>query len=117
MTDLTKGSPLRQIFLFSLPFLIGNVFQQFYNIADMVIVGRILGPEAYTAVGATSSLVWFASGAIQSLTIGFSVIAAQHFGSRDEEGVKRAFGASIWLSAVISVTMELSFSEHRSDRE
>lgn len=105
MTDLTKGSPLRQIFLFSLPFLIGNVFQQFYNIADMVIVGRILGPEAYTAVGATSSLVWFASGAIQSLTIGFSVIAAQHFGSHDEEGVKRAFGASIWLSAVISVTM------------
>lgn len=107
MTDLTKGSPLRQIFLFSLPFLIGNVFQQLYNVADMVIVGRILGSEAYTAVGATSSLVWFASGAIQSLTIGFSVIAAQHFGSRDEDGVKRAFGASIWLSAIISVAMAL----------
>ncbi len=105
MNDLTKGSPLRQIFLFSLPFLIGNAFQQLYNIADMVIVGRILGHEAYTAVGATSSLIWFASGAIQSLTIGFSVIAAQQFGSRDEEGVKRAFGASIWLSAIISVAM------------
>ena len=105
MTDLTKGSPLRQIFLFSLPFLIGNAFQQLYNVADMVIVGRILGPEAYTAVGSTSSLVWFASGAIQSLTIGFSVISAQHFGARDEEGVKRAFGASIWLSAIISTVM------------
>lgn len=105
MNDLTKGSALRQVFLFSIPFLIGNIFQQFYNIADMVIVGRILGPMAYTAVGATGSLVWFASGAIQSLTVGFSVIVAQHFGAKDGEKLKRAFGASIWLSAIISVLM------------
>lgn len=105
MTDLTKGSALRQIFLFSLPFLIGNVFQQLYNIADMVIVGRILGPDAYTAVGATGSLTWFASGAVQSLTVGFSVIVAQHFGAHDEARIKKAFGASIWLSAIVSIVM------------
>ena len=63
--DMTRGPVMKQVLLFSLPFLIGNVFQQLYNIADMVIVGRTLGPEAYAAVGATGSLIWFASGAIQ----------------------------------------------------
>lgn len=104
-TDLTKGSPLKQIFLFSIPFLIGNLFQQFYNVADMVIVGRTLDPSAYAAVGATGSLVWFASGAVQALTIGFSTVTARYFGARDEEGVKRSFAAAIKLSAIISVLL------------
>ncbi|MBQ7346861.1 MAG: MATE family efflux transporter [Clostridia bacterium] len=103
--DLTKGSPIKQIFLFSIPYLIGNLFQQFYNIADMVIVGRTLDALAYTAVGATSSLVWFASGAIQSLTLGFSALTARYFGANDEEGIKRSFAASIKLSAIISVLL------------
>lgn len=102
-TDLTKDSPLKQIFLFSIPYLIGNLFQQFYNIADMVIVGRTLDPLAYAAVGATGSLVWFTSGAIQSLTAGFSVITARFLGAGDEENIKRSFAASIKLSAIISL--------------
>jgi len=103
--NLTKGSPTKQIFLFSIPFLIGNLFQQFYNIADMVIVGRTLGSQAYAAVGATGSLVWFASGAIQSLTVGFSVVTARSFGAKDEERLKRSFALAAELSALISVVM------------
>ena len=75
-TDLTRGSPLKRIFFFAIPFLLGNLFQQFYNVVDMVIVGRTVGTLAYAAVGSTGSLVWFASGAIQSLTVGFSVVTA-----------------------------------------
>ena len=105
--DLTRGSPLKQILMFSIPFLIGNLFQQFYNIADMVIVGRTLDSLAYTAVGATGSLVWFASGAIQSLTAGFSVIAARYFGANDEEKVKQSFAASIRLAAIISIALSI----------
>ena len=105
MTDLTKGSPMKQILYFSIPFLIGNLFQQFYNIADMVIVGRTLGALAYTAVGSTSALVWFASGAIQSLTSGFSVITAQYKGENDPEKIKKSFAVSIKLSAFISVVL------------
>ncbi len=101
--DLTKGSPLKQILFFSIPFLIGNLFQQFYNIADMVIVGRTLGSLAYAAVGSTGSIVWFASGAIQSLTVGFSVIIAQNFGACDFERVKKSFASSIKLCAIITV--------------
>ena len=104
-TDLTKGSPFKQIFLFSIPFLIGNLFQQFYNVADMVIVGRTLGADAYAAVGATGSLVWFASGAIQALTIGFSTVTARYFGAKDEAGVKRSFAAAAKLSAIISILL------------
>ncbi len=103
--DLTKGSPIKQIFLFAIPFLIGNLFQQFYNIADMVIVGRTISPLAYAAVGSTGSLVWFASGAVQSLTVGFSAVTAHHFGSGDKEQIKRSFAVAIKLSAVISVVL------------
>lgn len=106
-TDLTRGSPLRKIFFFAMPFLIGNLFQQFYNVVDMVIVGRTVGPLAYAAVGSTGSLVWFASGAIQSLTVGFSVVTAHHFGSGDEEKIKKSFASAIKLSAVISIALSV----------
>ena len=106
-TDLTKGSPLKQILRFSIPFLIGNLFQQFYNIVDMVIVGRTINVYAYTAVGATSSLVWFASGAVQALTIGFSSITARYVGAGDEDGIKRSFATGLKLSGIISSVLAL----------
>jgi len=106
--DLTTGSPAKQILLFTIPFLIGNLFQQFYNIADMVIVGRTIDSLAYAAVGSTGSLVWFASGAIQSLTVGFSAVTARFVGAGDEERVKRSFAVAIKLSAVISVLMAIA---------
>lgn len=100
--DLTKGSPFKQIFLFAIPFLIGNLFQQFYNIADMVIVGRTIDSLAYAAVGSTGGLVWFTCGAVQAMTVGFSVVTAQCFGAGDTEGVKRSFAAAIKLSVLLS---------------
>ena len=50
--DMTSGSPLKLIFWFSIPVLLGNIFQQFYNMADAIIVGRLLGEDALAAVGA-----------------------------------------------------------------
>lgn len=104
-TDFTKGSPAKHIFLFTLPYLIGNLFQQFYNIVDTVIVGRFLGPEALAAVGSTGGLVWFANGAIVSLTTGFSAVIAQYFGANLNDKMKSSFGMSIGLSAVISISL------------
>ena len=108
-TDLTRGSPLKRIFFFAMPFLIGNLFQQFYNVVDMVIVGRTVGTLAYAAVGSTGSLVWFASGAIQSMTVGFSVVTAHHFGSGDDEKVKKSFAGAIKLSAIISIALSVIY--------
>ena len=110
MTDLTKGSALKQIVSFAIPYFIGNLFQQFYNIVDMIVVGRTLGPIAYTAVGATGTLTWFAIGAVNMLMTGFSIITAQHFGSGDSERVKQSFGAAIRLSAVIALLASVFFT-------
>lgn len=110
MTDLTKGSALKQIVSFAIPYFIGNLFQQFYNIVDMVVVGRTLGPIAYTAVGATGNLVWFAIGAVNMLMTGFSIITAQHFGAGNSERVKQSFGAAIRLSAVIAILASVFFA-------
>ena len=54
--DMTKGSPLPVILRFTLPLIIGNIFQQLYNTADVMIVGRFIGPDAWAAVGASSSI-------------------------------------------------------------
>ena len=63
--DMTKGSPLPVILRFTLPLIIGNIFQQLYNTADVMIVGRFLGPDAWAAVGASSSIF--------DLVIGFAL--------------------------------------------
>ena len=54
--DMTKGSPMRLLLAFSIPLFIGNVFQQFYSMADTVIVGRTIGVQALAAVGATGAI-------------------------------------------------------------
>ena len=102
-TNLTRGAPTKNLLLFAVPFLIGNLFQQLYNIADMVIVGRVLSSTAYAAVGSVGSLVWFASGTMGSLAVGFSMVTARYFGAQDEEGVKKSFASAIKLALLISV--------------
>lgn len=102
-TDMTKGSPLKQMLIFSIPFLIGNIFQQFYNIADTVIVGRTLGELAYGAVGSTGSIVNCFVGVITAFCSGCSIILAQFFGAGDLEKVKKSFAQSISLLVVITI--------------
>ena len=60
--DMTTGNPVKLILLFSIPLLIGNIFQQFYNMVDTIIVGRFIGVEALAAVGTTSSMVFLVNG-------------------------------------------------------
>lgn len=79
--DLTRGSPAKQILFFTIPLLIGNLFQQFYSMADTMIVGRTIGVEALAAVGATGSISFLIIGFSQGLTSGFAVITAQRFGA------------------------------------
>jgi len=103
--DLTKGTPAKLIFMFAIPFLIGNLFQQFYNMVDTIIVGRTLGVEALAAVGATGTLTWFAMGTIQGFTTGLSAVAAQYFGANDETGIRKCFAMSILVSFLFTAVM------------
>ena len=106
INDLTKGAPLKLMLLFSIPLLIGNIFQQFYNIADIIIVGRTLGMTALASVGAVSPL-FFLIIIIVGMTNGFAVITGQRFGAKDYEGVRRSVTMSTILSTVFTITFTI----------
>ena len=72
--DMTRGNPLSVIFMFTLPLAVGNIFQQLYNMADTIIVGRFVGADALAAVGSTGTIMFLLNGFAQGITAGFSVL-------------------------------------------
>lgn len=105
--ELTSGSPIKLITLFMLPIFLGNIFQQLYNLADALIVGRIIGINALAAVGATSPIIFMIISFIFASTQGFTVITAQKFGAREYDLVKKSLAASIVLSAALTIIVTL----------
>lgn len=105
MRDLTTGTPAKLIFLFTIPLLVGNIFQQFYNMVDMIIVGQTIGKEALAAVGATGSITFLIIGFAQGLTAGLSIIMAQRFGAQDFRGVKKSFAVAIIISFTVTAIL------------
>ena len=103
--DMTKGSPLRLIVLFTLPVLIGNLFQNFYNLVDSVIVGRFLGVNALAAVGATGTIAFLIFGWINGITGGFGIMLAQSFGAGDEKHLRHYTAMSVYLCTAMAVLM------------
>ncbi len=103
--DLTKGKPIKQIIYFTIPLLIGNIFQQVYTLSDTIIVGRTIGVKALAAVGATGSLSFLIIGIAQGATNGFAIIAARRYGAGDFKGIKRSFATSIVISAGLSAIL------------
>ncbi|HOO27707.1 MAG TPA: MATE family efflux transporter, partial [Lachnospiraceae bacterium] len=101
--DMTKGSPLKLITKFTLPLIIGNVFQQFYNMVDTVIVGRFVGVEALAAVGATGTIMFLIFGFMSGITTGFTVLTSQKYGAGDITGVKKSVGSAAILSVIITI--------------
>ena len=77
MRDLTQGTPAKQILFFTIPLVIGNLFQQLYNFSDTLIVGQTLGVKSLAAVGATGSIMFLVIGFVQGFTSGLSIITAQ----------------------------------------
>jgi len=90
MKDFTTGNEAKHIFRFALPMLIGNIFQQLYNVVDSIIVGRYLGDKALAAVGASFPIIFMVIALIIGIGIGSSVVISQYFGAKDFDRVKRA---------------------------
>ena len=105
--DMTRGKPLGLIIRFSIPMLIGGVFQQFYNIIDMLIVGNVNGSRDLAAIGATSSANFFILSITLGITVAFSVVVAQHFGANNLRMVRKAFVSSIYITAACTVGLAL----------
>ena len=89
-TDMTVGSPTRHIILFALPALIGNIFQQVYNLADSAIVGRFVGSDALAAVGATGSITFLFFALCNGIGSGGGIIVSQFYGAHDDQNVKKS---------------------------
>ena len=96
MQDLTQGSPARLIFAFALPMLLGNVFQQFYNMVDSIVVGRFVGKTALGAVGASFPIFFLLISMVIGITMGAGIILSQYFGAQDMEAVRKTIETT-WI--------------------
>jgi putative MATE family efflux protein len=105
--DMTRGNPLKLIILFSLPILIGNLFQQLYQLADIFIVGRLLGENALAAVGASAPIFFTFLIITISFTSGLTAITAQRFGAKDYAGVRLSVTHSIRASIILGVIITI----------
>lgn len=105
VTDMTKGKVLPIIVKFFIPLFLGNLFQQFYNMMDTVIVGKFLGVNALAGVGATSSTNFLILGFTMGITGGFGVVLSRQFGAKDYEGLRRYIANSLYLAILVSVIL------------
>ncbi len=103
--DLTSGSPMRLILGFTLPTLFGLLFQQFYNLVDAMIVGKLLGAQALGAVGATGSINFFVIGFCLGVCSGFAIPVAQRMGAKDYPQMRRYVANAAYLSALIALVL------------
>ena len=105
--DMTSGSPMKLILAFSIPILLGNLFQQFYSMVDTAIVGKYIGVEALAAVGSTGSLTFLIVDFALGLTAGFAVPIAQTFGANDYKKMRHYVAMSIYLCVFLTVILTL----------
>ncbi len=105
--DMTKGPILSAILKFTIPLFIGNMFQQFYNMADTVIVGRFVGEGALAAVGSTGTVMFLLMGFAVGMTSGFSIPTSQYYGAGDKKGVRMTIGTGTILTLIIAVLLTI----------
>ena len=105
--DMTSGPIAKNILLFSLPLLAGNIFQQFYNTVDSIVVGNFVGPEALGAVTANLPATMMLISLFMGFSSGASVVISQYFGARNEVKLRRAVHTSIVATLLISIAMTL----------
>ena len=104
-TDMTQGKPVKVLLGFTIPVFIGNVFQQFYNMVDAVVVGKFVGTKGLAAVGSTGTIMFLIIGFLTGLTAGFTVLTSQKFGAGKMDEMRQSVGNAALLSIIISVIM------------
>ena len=103
--DLTTGSLVKKLLIFAFPILVSNVLQQFYNTADMIVVGRFVGDDALAAVGATGEISVLIINLFFGLSIGANIICSNLFGARNKEGLQKAMHNAIAVAVISGLMM------------
>ena len=106
--SLTEGKPLQLVLQFSAPILLSMLFQQFYNLVDTMIVGRILGENALAAVSSTSSINFMIIGFCMGVCSGFAIPMAQAFGAQEPHELRRYICSCVWLCVIFSAVLAIS---------
>ncbi len=103
--NMTTGSPVKLIFSFALPLMLGNVFQQLYTMVDTMVVGNVLGLKALAALGSGDALHWMVLSVVQGMTQGLCIQLAQDFGSGDMKKLRRTYSTALWLAVISAVVI------------
>lgn len=106
-TNLLKGNITKSLLLFAFPMILGNMLQQFYNIADTFIVGQFIGSEALAAVGSSYTFMTFLTSIILGLCMGSGVLFSMLFGAKQYDSMKTSFFVSFVSIAIISILLEI----------
>ena len=106
--SITQGIIWKQLLVFFFPILMGSFFQQIYNTADTIIVGRAIDTRALAAVGSSSSLINLVSGFFIGLSSGATVVLSQYYGANDPDRVEKALHTGIVLSVVLGILTTLT---------
>lgn len=102
---MTSGKPYKLILSFAVPMIIGNIFQQLYNMVDTVIVGKYVGVNALAGVGSTGAISFLVVGFALGVCSGFSIMPAQRFGAGDHSGMRKYISNSIYLCIAVAVIL------------
>lgn len=106
--SMTTGRPLGLLLRFALPLMLGNTFQLIYTIADSAVVGRLIGVNAFAAVGAAGTIYWLAVNVILGLNQGFGTHIAQKFGEANPEKLKSSFSMTLFLTLVMGAALSVT---------
>lgn len=99
--NMTAGSPVKLILLFSIPLIIGNIFQQFYNLADSIIVGKFINADALASIGVTSSITFLFFALCNGFASGGGIIVSQSFGRGNTEQVKNCIANTGYIMMIL----------------
>lgn len=103
--EMTAGKPYRLILSFAVPMILGNIFQQLYNMVDTVIVGKYVGVNALAGVGSTGAINFLVIGFALGVCSGFSIMIAQRFGAGDYSEMRKYISHSIYLCIVVAAIL------------
>ena len=104
---MTEGSIWKNILLFSVPLILGNLLQQLYNTADSIIVGNFLGSNALAAVGSSGSPIFLLIGFSQGVAVGAGVVVAQYLGAKDREDAQIAVHTSLAIAGILGLVLTI----------
>ncbi|MDR1868135.1 MAG: MATE family efflux transporter [Treponema sp.] len=102
---MTKGKPFPLLIQFAIPLMIGDIIQQIYTVADSIVVGQLIGVNAFAAVSASSSFYWLIFVIISGFSRGFGTLIAQSFGAKDYGALRRICALSIYLTIIIGIIL------------